>query len=75
MKRTHFTLILGFVRSLPCSPVDATSKIGGGQVDVSVMVRPGSSPATYAPKPQQMAQLASAKIYFAVGLPFEQAWL
>jgi zinc transport system substrate-binding protein len=39
------------------------------------MVRPGASPATYEPKPQQMADLSKAKIYFAVGVPFENAWL
>ena len=50
-------------------------KIGGDQVDVCVMVKPGSNPATYEPKPRQMVNLASAKIYFAIGVPFEQVWL
>ena len=50
-------------------------KIGGDRVDVSVMVKPGSSPAIYEPKPRQMADLTFAKIYFAVGVPFEQVWL
>ena len=50
-------------------------KIGGDRVDVSVMVLPGASPATYEPKPQQMVSLAKSKIYFAIGVPFETHWL
>jgi zinc transport system substrate-binding protein len=50
-------------------------KIGGDLVDVSVMVEPGASPHDYEPKPQQMAALAKAKIYYAVGIEFESAWL
>ena len=50
-------------------------KIGGDQVAVSVMVKPGSSPAIYEPKPRQMADLKRAKMYFAVGVPFEKVWL
>lgn len=50
-------------------------KIGGDLVNVNVMVRPGSSPAVYEPQPKQMAQLSNSAIYFAIGVPFEQAWL
>ena len=50
-------------------------KIGGDRAEISVMVLPGSSPATYEPKPRQMANLAKAAIYFAVGVPFETVWL
>ncbi len=50
-------------------------KIGGDLVDVSVMVRPGASPATYEPKPRQMVTLSRAKVYFAIGVPFEKVWL
>jgi len=50
-------------------------QISMGQVDVRVMVPPGASPASYAPKPRQMAALSNAAIYFAVGVPFEGAWL
>jgi zinc transport system substrate-binding protein len=49
-------------------------KIGGDLVDVSVMVQPGASPATYEPKPKQMVDLSRAKVYFAIGVPFEKAW-
>ena len=50
-------------------------KIGGDLVDISVMVPPGSSPATYEPKPRQMVKLTESKIYFAVGVFFEEVWL
>jgi zinc transport system substrate-binding protein len=50
-------------------------KIGGDRVTVSVMVKPGASPAIYEPKPRQMADVTQAKIYFAVGVPFERVWL
>jgi zinc transport system substrate-binding protein len=50
-------------------------KIGGDLVDVHVMVQPGESPATYEPKPRQMTDLVKTEIYFAIGVPFEDAWL
>ncbi len=49
--------------------------VGGDQVEVFVMVDPAKSPADYEPSPRQMKFLAKAKIYFAVGVPFEDAWL
>ena len=48
-------------------------QIGKDLVDVQAMVQPGASPATYEPK--QMADLSKAKIYFAIGVPFENVWL
>lgn len=50
-------------------------QIGRDLVDVQIMVRPGANPATYEPKPRQMAALSQARIYFAIGVPFESAWL
>ncbi len=50
-------------------------RIAGKLAQVSVMVLPGASPHTYEPKPRQLAALQSAKAYFAVGDPFEAAWL
>jgi zinc transport system substrate-binding protein len=49
--------------------------IGKTRVDVRVMVLPGASPATYEPKPAQMAALSKARLYFAIGVPFETFWL
>jgi zinc transport system substrate-binding protein len=50
-------------------------KIAGDLADVTVMVKPGASPATYEPKPSQMKAVAKADLYFAIGVPFEKAWL
>ena len=50
-------------------------QIGKDKVDVKVMVKPGASPATYEPKPLQMVEISKAKLYFAIGVPFENAWL
>lgn len=50
-------------------------QIGGDLVRVEVMVPPGADPHTYEPKPSQMVALAKTRIYFAVGVNFEQTWL
>lgn len=50
-------------------------RIGGDQVDVNIMVLPGNNPATYEPKPEQLAALSEAAAYFSIGVPFESAWL
>ncbi len=49
--------------------------ISGDLVDVSVMVMPGASPATYEPSPGQMTELSMAAAYFSIGVPFESTWL
>ena len=48
-------------------------QVGGDRVRVEVLVRPGASPATYAPTPKQLARLARAKLFFRIGVPFESA--
>jgi zinc transport system substrate-binding protein len=50
-------------------------RIGGENVDVSVMVPPGKSPATYEPTPRQMVSLGNADLFFTIGVPFERAFL
>ena len=50
-------------------------RVGGERVTVNVMVEPGSSPATYEPKPEQLRALSDAVAYFSIGVPFEDAWL
>jgi zinc transport system substrate-binding protein len=50
-------------------------RIAGESVRVSVMVGPGASPATYEPTPKQMALLSEARIYFRIGVPFENVWI
>lgn len=49
--------------------------IGGDLVRVEVMVPPGADLHTYEPKPSQMIALAKTRIYFALGINFEQTWL
>jgi zinc transport system substrate-binding protein len=46
-------------------------RVGGPRVDVKVLVPPGRSAETYEPSPRQMAELGAARIYFRVGMPFE----
>lgn len=47
-------------------------KVGGNQVEVDVLVRPGQSPATFEPTPKQMANLSQADVYFSLPFAFEQ---
>ncbi len=44
-------------------------------VNTAIIVKPGNSPHTYEPKPSQMVELSKAKLYFAIGVEFENAWL
>lgn len=62
-----------FVSILPLKTF--VEKVGGGKVEVHVLVPPGSSPATYEPSPRQMALLAESRLFFRVGVPFESAFL
>ena len=50
-------------------------RIGGERVEVSVLVRPGGSPATYSPTPRQLAELSKAKLFVRVGVPFEEGFI
>ncbi|GGD33403.1 cation ABC transporter substrate-binding protein [Malaciobacter pacificus] len=50
-------------------------KIVGDKFNVNVMVKPGSSPATYEPKTSQMRDLVKSDIYFSIDVPFEKVWL
>lgn len=50
-------------------------QIAGDLVNINVMVPPGSHPAVYEPAPRQMASLSDCDIYFAIGVPFEKAWM
>jgi zinc transport system substrate-binding protein len=50
-------------------------KIGGNHVSVTVMVPPGADPHVYEPRPRQIIELSRSKLYFSIGVPFENAWL
>jgi zinc transport system substrate-binding protein len=69
----HKAKIKVFVSILPQAYF--VERVGGDRVDVSVMVGPGHSPATYEPRPKQMADLSKAKLYFRIGVPFESIWI
>jgi zinc transport system substrate-binding protein len=64
------TAITAFVSILPQAYF--LERVGGNHVHAEVLVGEGQSPATYEPSPQQMAGLSSAKVYFAIGVPFEK---
>jgi len=50
-------------------------RIGKDRVTVDVLVKPGKSPATYSPSPGQIKKLALSKVYFRIGVPFENGLL
>lgn len=50
-------------------------KIAGERANVSVMIAPGQTPATWEPSPRRMAELATTDLLFPVGVPFEKVWL
>ncbi|RXJ68006.1 hypothetical protein CRV08_09360 [Halarcobacter ebronensis] len=50
-------------------------KIGGDKVTVTAMVKPGSDPHSYEPKPSQMKAITKAQLYFPIKIEFENAWL
>lgn len=63
-----------FVTILPQK--EFVQAVGGNRVEIYEMIPPGFSPATYEPRPSQMASLAEARAYFQVGqLPFEKTQL
>ncbi|MFH2057265.1 MAG: zinc ABC transporter substrate-binding protein [bacterium] len=47
-------------------------RIADTLVDVEVLLRPGASPHTFDPTPQQIARLAESDLYLQAGLPFER---
>jgi zinc transport system substrate-binding protein len=54
--------------------VDFVERIAGDSVNVTAMIPPGFSPATYDPSPEQLKHLQNAQIYFRIGhIPFEEA--
>jgi len=50
------------------------NNIAKDKVKVQVLVK-NSSPHTYEPKPSQMITLQRSKVYFAIGVEFEDIWL
>lgn len=57
-------------------PVEGIVKaICGELADVVTMIPSGSSPETYEPTPRQMVEFSDADVYFAIGVPSEDAVL
>ncbi|WP_022665985.1 metal ABC transporter solute-binding protein, Zn/Mn family [Desulfospira joergensenii] len=50
-------------------------RIAGDLAQVDVLVKPGKSPATYSPSPDQIKKLAGSDVYFRIGVPFENGFL
>ena len=50
-------------------------KIGGSQVEVMSLVRPGYNPHTYDLSPHQILAVSQADLYVRTGVPFEVAWM
>ncbi len=59
-----------FVSILPAAYF--VERVGGPNVEVSVLVGPGQDPHTFEPTPKLMTKLANAKVLFKIGFPFEE---
>jgi zinc transport system substrate-binding protein len=59
-----------FVSILPVAYF--VERVGGPNVDVSVLVGPGQDPHTFEPTPKLMAKFADARVLFKMGFPFEE---
>lgn len=80
-----FSALMGCFNAVQAAKIEAfvsilpqqyfVERIGGDQVNVNVMVKPGQSPETFAPSPKLMFLYSKAEVYFTVGMPFEQVWI
>ena len=59
-----------FVSILPIAYF--VERVGGPDVEVSVLVGPGQDPHTFEPTPKLMAKLADSRVLFKTGFPFEE---
>ncbi len=48
-------------------------RVGGDRVEVTVLLPPGSSPATYEPRADQLQSISRADAYVRIRVPFENA--
>ena len=62
--------VKAFVSILPVAYF--VERVGGPNVEVSVLVGPGQDPHTFEPTPKLMTKLADAKVLFKMGFPFEE---
>jgi zinc transport system substrate-binding protein len=89
MKKSSLLLFIGLVLfiqnlSLHAKPIVFVSilpqyfllqSLADDLVDINVLVKPGQSPETFDPSPKQMTELSKAKLFFTLGLDFEQVIL
>jgi len=50
-------------------------RVAGPRVEVLTLVQPGDNPATYTPGPATLAALDGARVWFTMGVHFEDIWL
>jgi zinc transport system substrate-binding protein len=50
-------------------------RVGDERVQVEVLVGPGQNPHSYEATPAQVTSLAKARVFFRIGMPFEEALL
>lgn len=50
-------------------------RIGGNDVEVTVLTGKGKDPHSYEPTAAQMTGISKTRLYFAIGVPFETQWL
>jgi zinc transport system substrate-binding protein len=62
--------VKAFVSILPSAYF--VERVGGPNVEVSVLVGPGQDPHTFEPTPKVMAKLADSQVLFKMGFPFEE---
>jgi ABC-type Zn uptake system ZnuABC Zn-binding protein ZnuA len=48
-------------------------RLAGDRLGLLTLVGPGQSPHSYEPTPRQMADLSQAKVWFSIGVEFENA--
>ena len=51
------------------------NRIGGPHVETTVLVPPGRDMHTFEPTPRMMADLAKARLFFTLGIPFEKTFM
>ncbi len=51
------------------------NRIGGPHVHITVLVPPGRDMHTFEPTPRMMADLAKARLFFTIGVPFEKTFM
>jgi zinc transport system substrate-binding protein len=50
-------------------------RIAGEYATIQVLVKPGKSPSTYSPSPDQIKELTTSDLFFRIGVPFENGFL